>query len=63
MSIVRRDDRPVSAQSMRWAYLAVIWISGWLAVPARPDRARDAEILILGHRPSRSCTAGTTSCA
>ena len=35
---------------MRFAYLAVLRMFGWLALLARPDRARDAEILILRHQ-------------
>jgi transposase len=34
---------------MRFAYLAVLRVFGWLALLARPDRAEDAEILILRH--------------
>ena len=45
--------------SLRFAYLAVLRMFGWLALLARSDRAKDAEILILrhlwgsktGHRP------------
>ncbi len=36
--------------SLRFAYLAVLRVFGWLAVPARSDRAKDAEILILRHQ-------------
>ena len=36
--------------SLRFAYLAVLRVSGWLALPARSDRARDAEILMLRHQ-------------
>jgi len=36
--------------SMRFAYLAVLRMFGWLALLARSDRARDAEILILRHQ-------------
>jgi hypothetical protein len=32
---------------MRFAYLAVLRVFGWLALLARSDRAKDAEILIL----------------
>jgi putative transposase len=35
---------------MRFAYLAVLRIFGWLALLARSDRAKDAEILILRHQ-------------
>jgi hypothetical protein len=31
---------------LRIAYLAVLRVFGWLALLARPDRAKDAEILI-----------------
>jgi hypothetical protein len=36
--------------SIRFAYLAVLRVFGWLALLARSDRARDAEILILRHQ-------------
>jgi hypothetical protein len=36
--------------SLRFACLAVLRVSGWLALPARSDRARDAEILMLRHQ-------------
>ncbi|HEX3955000.1 MAG TPA: hypothetical protein VHZ03_00035 [Trebonia sp.] len=36
--------------SMRFAYLTVLRIFGWLALLARSDRAKDAEILILRHQ-------------
>ena len=36
--------------SLRFAYLAVLRMFGWLALLARPDRAKDAEILILRHQ-------------
>jgi len=36
--------------SIRFAYLAVVRIFGWLALLARSDRAKDAEILILRHQ-------------
>lgn len=32
------------------AYLAVLRVFGWFALPARSDRAKDAEILILRHQ-------------
>ena len=35
---------------MRFAYLAVLRFFGWLALLARSDRAKDAEILILRHQ-------------
>jgi hypothetical protein len=35
---------------MPFAYLAVLRVFGWLALPARSDRAKDAEILILRHQ-------------
>lgn len=34
---------------LRFAYLAVLRVFGWLALFARSDRAKDAEILILRH--------------
>jgi putative transposase len=36
--------------SIRFAYLAVVRIFGWLALLARSDRATDAEILILRYQ-------------
>jgi hypothetical protein len=33
--------------SLRFAYPAVLRVFGWLALLARSDRAKDAEILIL----------------
>ena len=36
--------------SLRFAYLAVLRILGWLALLARSDRAKDTEILILRHQ-------------
>ena len=34
----------------RFAYLAVVRMFGWLALLARSDRAKDAEILLLRHQ-------------
>jgi putative transposase len=36
--------------SIRFAYLAVLRLFGWLALRARSDHAKDAEILILRHQ-------------
>jgi putative transposase len=36
--------------SLRFAYLVVLRVFGWLALLAWPDRAKDAEILILRHQ-------------
>jgi transposase InsO family protein len=36
--------------SLRFGYLAVLHVFGWLALLARSDRAKDAEILILRHQ-------------
>jgi hypothetical protein len=36
--------------SLRFLYLAVLRVFGWLALLARCDRAKDAEILILRHQ-------------
>jgi hypothetical protein len=33
-----------------FAYLVVLRVFGWLALLARSDRAKDAEILILRHQ-------------
>lgn len=35
---------------LRLAYLALLRVFGWLALLARSDRAKDAEILILRHQ-------------
>jgi hypothetical protein len=36
--------------SLRFSYLAVLRVFGWLALLASSDRAKDAEILILRHQ-------------
>ena len=36
--------------SMRFAYLVVLRVFGWLALLARSDRAKDAEILFPRHQ-------------
>lgn len=36
--------------SLRFAYLVVLRVFGWLALLARSDSAKDAEILILRHQ-------------
>jgi hypothetical protein len=36
--------------SLRLVYLAVLQMLGWLALLARSDRVKDAEILILRHQ-------------
>jgi putative transposase len=36
--------------ALRFGYLAAVRIFGWLALLARSDRAKDAEILILRHQ-------------
>jgi len=36
--------------SLRFVYLAVLRVFGWLALLARSDRAKDAEILLLRHQ-------------
>ena len=36
--------------ALRFAYLAVLRMFGWLALLARSDHAKDAEILILRHQ-------------
>ena len=36
--------------TLRFAYLAVLRVSSWLALLARSDRTKDAEILILRHQ-------------
>jgi len=41
---------PLVLVQLRFAYLAVRQVSGWLALLARSDRARDVEILILRHQ-------------
>ena len=46
----RWDAAPCVLVSLRFAYLAVLHVFGWLALLARSDRAKDAEILILRHQ-------------
>ena len=41
---------PLVFVSLRIAYLAVLRVFGWLALLARSDGAKDAEILILRHQ-------------
>jgi putative transposase len=36
--------------TLRFAYLSVLRVFGWLALLARSDRAKDAAILILRHQ-------------
>jgi putative transposase len=36
--------------ALQFAYLVVLRVFGWLALLARSDRAKDAEILILRHQ-------------
>jgi putative transposase len=36
--------------TLRFAYLAVLRVFGWLALLGRSERAKDAEILILRHQ-------------
>jgi hypothetical protein len=36
--------------TLRFAYLAVLRVFGWLALLTRSDRAKDAELLILRHQ-------------
>ena len=36
--------------TLRFAYLAVLRVSGWLALLTRSDRAKDAELLILRYQ-------------
>jgi putative transposase len=36
--------------SLRFVYLAVLRVFGWLALLVRSDHAKDAEILILRHQ-------------
>jgi hypothetical protein len=38
--------------TLRFAYLAVLRVFGWLALLARSDRAKDAGILTLRHQVS-----------
>jgi putative transposase len=45
-----RNQEPSVLVSLRLTYLAVLRVFGWLALLARSDRAKDAEILILRHR-------------
>jgi hypothetical protein len=46
-----RHNQALSALvSLQFAYLAALRVFGWLALPARSDRAKDADILILRHQ-------------
>jgi hypothetical protein len=55
---------------MRFAYLAVLRMVGWLTLLARSDCAKDAEILILRHQvavlqrqvKARGCRGPTGRC-
>jgi len=52
--------------SLRLSYLAVLRVFGWLALLARSDRAKDAEILILRHQVAvlqRQARTPRLSCA
>ena len=40
----------VSSRDPRFAYLAVLRLLGWMALLARSDLAKDAEILVLRHQ-------------
>ena len=41
---------PLGLVPLRFAYLAALRVFGWLALLARSDQAKDAEILILCHQ-------------
>jgi hypothetical protein len=41
---------PLGLVPLRFAYLAALRVFDWLALFARSDRAKDAEILILRHQ-------------
>jgi hypothetical protein len=47
--------------TLRFVYLAVLRVFGWLALLARSDRAKDAEILIL--RGGQTDFSHLTGCA
>jgi putative transposase len=46
--------------SLRFAYLAVLRVFGWLALLVRSARAKDAEILILRHQVAMLQRQATT---
>jgi hypothetical protein len=51
------------AVPLRFAYMAALRIFGWLALLARSDHAKDAEILLLRHQVAvRSGRSGARGC-
>jgi putative transposase len=46
--------------TLRFVYLAVVRVFGWLALLAQSDRAKDAEILILRHELPRVSRTGNS---
>jgi hypothetical protein len=45
---------------MRFTYIAVLRMLGWLALLAGFDHAKDAQILILRHQPAADAGPGTS---
>jgi hypothetical protein len=49
-ALTPRTRALLAAVTLRFAYLAVLRLLGWMALFARSDLAKDAEILVLRHQ-------------